>query len=206
MTPQDIPESNNEPTLPRAMINFFAAVGRLVDDAEFYPTRSGRPKIVFRLAIPRHPRLPRKKPATGDFYTVVCHGPRFLPLLDHLVAGREVVVFGWAQSRDVDGEQRTVNEIGADAIVLTTDSDMLQALDNIVAGVLATLTPQERASFQETMEELDWQLPPNLNNLSWVNKVAPLFIGEPDEKRRMHPEIRLSVERILTGSEDADGD
>jgi len=176
-------------SLPRVTINFFAGVGRIVADAEFFTTHRGRPKITFRIALPRHPRLPRKKPLTSDFYSVICYGERFIPLLDHLVMGREVAVFGWAQSRDVQ-DHRTVNEIGAEAVVLVTDSGLLRALDGLVANVLSTLDAAERGVFRAAVEKGEWRLP---EAEPWAEKAAPLFA----EDGQMHPEVRLAVERVL---------
>ena len=90
------------------LVNFFAGAGYLVEDAQFFTTRTGRPKVTFRMALPRHPQLPLKQPENADYYTVIALGDRFVPLLDHLSTGTPVVVFGYAQSRDV-----TVDEVNA---------------------------------------------------------------------------------------------
>jgi single-stranded DNA-binding protein len=189
--------------LPRALVNVFAGVGRVVDDAQFFATRGGRPKISFRLAIPRHPRLPRKKPATGDFYSVICYGEKFVPLLDHLVKGCEVVVVGWAQSRDLKRKRDgTVNEIGAQAVVLALDANLLAALERLVEEVLAGLTPQEREDVRAALVEGGWESPQGREeNPPWLEKVACLFAGDG----RVHPEVRLAVARVLEGS-DSDGE
>ena len=104
----------------RHSVNFFAGVGVVVEDARFFTTRTGRPKVTFRMVSPRSARLPKKQPESGDYYSVVAHGDRFVPLADHLRCGAPVVVFGYVQSRDVlhNGAERTVNEIGAEAIYL----------------------------------------------------------------------------------------
>jgi single-stranded DNA-binding protein len=104
-------------------MNFFAGVGYLVEDARFFTTRTGNPKVTFRMILPRHPRLPKKHPEDGDYYTVIALGDEFVGLLDHLSRGTPVVVFGYAQSRDVtvQNRPRVVNEIGADAIYLVRD-------------------------------------------------------------------------------------
>ncbi len=101
-------------------INFFAGAGYVVEAGQLFVTQSGRPKVTFRMVIPRHPRLPKKNPARGDFYSVIALGDQFVPLVDHLKRGTPVVVIGYAQSRDVsvNGQKRTVNEIGADAVFL----------------------------------------------------------------------------------------
>jgi single-stranded DNA-binding protein len=105
------------------LVNFFAGAGYLVEDAQFFTTRTGRPKVTFRMALPRHPQLPLKQPENADYYTVIALGDRFVPLLDHLSTGTPVVVFGYAQSRDVtvDEQQHVVSEIGASAIYLIQD-------------------------------------------------------------------------------------
>lgn len=97
--------------------NFFAGSGFLVEDAQFFTTRNGRPKVTFRMMSPRDPRLPKKQP-NGDFYTVVALGDHFADLVDRLRRGTQVVVVGCVQSRDVmvDGNARTVNEILADVV------------------------------------------------------------------------------------------
>jgi single-stranded DNA-binding protein len=105
------------------LVNFFAGAGYLTEDAQFFFTRTGRPKVAFRMMLPRHPQLPLKQPQNADFYTVIALGERFVPLLDHLSAGTPVVVFGYAQSRDalVGERQCVVSEIGASAIYLVRD-------------------------------------------------------------------------------------
>lgn len=186
----------DESPLSHVSVNFFAGVGRLVSDAEFYTSRKERPKISFRLAIPRHPRLPHKIPASTDYYQVVCLGDRFLPLLRHLTTGREVVVFGWVQSRDVEvaGKQRTVYEIGAEGIVLTMDPQLSQALEELVdklckldPPVLDALRRKVAAGWPD--DEPDALLPSNGNG-------------------QVHPEVRLAVEHVLeqrsTGGADGD--
>lgn len=100
--------------------NFFAGAGFLVEDAQFFTTRAGRPKVTFRMVSPRDPRLPKKQPENGDYYTVVALGDRFVALVEHLRRGTPVVVLGCVQSRDVEmnGSPRTVNEIAAEAVYI----------------------------------------------------------------------------------------
>ncbi len=186
----DIPE-DNELSLPGVTLNAVTVVGRLVGDAEFFSTRSGRPKITFRIAIPRAPDLPRKKPASHDFYSVIAYGERFIPLLEHLVEGRQVVVSGWAQSRDVEtpNGNRTVNEIGARAIIPVLDPAFLPSLDRLVAGVLEALSPEERQELRAAMENPEWQRP----EAPWAERVEVLF----GPNGSIHPEVRLAVERVL---------
>jgi single-stranded DNA-binding protein len=101
-------------------LNFFAGFGYLTGDAEFFMTRSQRPKVTFRFRIPRSANMPRKGRSRSDFYSVVALGERFVPLLDHLTQGVPVVVHGFVQSRDitVKGRPRTVSEIAANAVYL----------------------------------------------------------------------------------------
>jgi single-stranded DNA-binding protein len=104
-------------------VNVFFGAGYAVRDAELFTTRTGRPKVTVRVAFPRDPSLPWKEPSGGDYYTVVGLGERFVPLVSHLQQGTPVVVFGYAQSRDVEvrGEERTVSEIGAQAIYVVRE-------------------------------------------------------------------------------------
>jgi hypothetical protein len=185
-------------------LNAVTVTGRLLADAEFFSTRSGKPKITFRIAIPRAPDLPRKKPATYDFYSVIAYGERFVPLLEHLIEGRLVVVTGWVQSRDVEmpnGGNRTVNEIGARAILPVLDPAFLPSLDRLVAAVLAGLSPQECQEFRAAMEASNWHRPKD-QPATWAEDVEALFA--PDGS--MHPEIRRSVERLIQLQEEVGGD
>lgn len=100
--------------------NLFVGAGFLVEDAQFFTTHNGRPKVTFRMVSQRDARLPKKRPDNGDYYTVVALGDRFVALVEHLRRGTPVVVFGCVQSRDVtvNGSQRTVNEIAAEAVYI----------------------------------------------------------------------------------------
>ena len=93
--------------------NHTMVVGRLTADPELYQTRSGRPKVTFRVACPRHAG---EGTQSADFFTVVCLGERFVPLLDALAKGKRVTVFGRLTSRDIPGG-RTVTEIRADTVL-----------------------------------------------------------------------------------------
>lgn len=169
-------------------INNVTVVGRLLGDAEIFPTRSGKPKLSFRIAIPRSPDLPRKKPASGDFFTVICYGERFVSLLDLLTAGRQVVVVGWAQSRDVDTPegQRVVNEIGARAVIPVLDLTLLSALDDLVRSVLDGLPPQEREKLRHLIES--GEMPAEIRNHFSSNG-------------QLHPEVVQAILRVLDGDE-----
>ena len=98
--------------------NLDVKVGWLVRDAELFITRSGRPKVVFRLAVPRDATKPPKPGGNVDFIQVVAYGDRFVELLPHLKRGVRVAVTGWTQSRDVmvDGVHRVVVETVAETI------------------------------------------------------------------------------------------
>lgn len=114
-----------------AWVNFFTGVGVVVQDAQFFVTHSGKPKVTFRAVFPRHPMLPHKGKNNGDYYTVVALGKPFVPYLSHLQTGSQVVVFGFAQSRDIEvrGEERTAYEIVAQALFLVQDPRELEAED-----------------------------------------------------------------------------
>ncbi len=107
-----------EPFVARSPHNLDVKVGWLVRDAEFFPTRSGRPKVVFRLAVPRDVSKPRKPDGNMDYIQVVAYGDRFVELLPYLKRGVKVSVTGWTQSRDVvvDGIHRVVVETVAETI------------------------------------------------------------------------------------------
>ena len=168
--------------------NIVTIVGTLVEDAEFFTTRSGKPKISFRVAIPRSPDLPRKKPSSEDFFTVTCYGKRFVPLLDALTRGRQVVVVGWAQSRDLDTPDgpRVVNEIGARAVIPVLDPSFLPALDAVVTTALQDLSPEDCRAIQEALTN---------SHASNVEVLATRGLLRPDGQ--IHPEIRLSILRVL---------
>jgi len=97
--------------------NQVVLIGRLTEDAGFYLTRSGRPKLTFRMAVPRPGGWKGPK---ADYVTVVCLGRRFQPLLDQLVKGVPVTVIGRLQSRDIpDG--RTAVEVRAEAVLVNVE-------------------------------------------------------------------------------------
>ncbi|MGB9620441.1 MAG: hypothetical protein ACPL7K_08525 [Armatimonadota bacterium] len=175
-----------------SLCNFVVAIGKVVSDVECFSTRTGnKPKISFRIAIPRTPDLPRKKPASSDFFTVNCCGQRFLPLLDTLSKECQVVVIGWLQSRDVSGPgSRIVHEIGARAVIPILDSLLLSALDSLVANVVKDLTPQARRELLEIL----------------ANGGQPEIVPQAalDSSGKLHPEIRQALLRVLR--EESGGD
>ena len=93
--------------------NHTTVIGRLTADPEVYQTRSGRPKVTFRLACPRQVSAGTQ---SADYFTVVCLGERFVPLLEALAKGKRVTVVGRLTSRDIPGG-RTVTEIRADTVL-----------------------------------------------------------------------------------------
>lgn len=167
-------------------VNVVTVIGTVVDDPEIYPTRTGKPKVSFRIAIPRSSELPKKKPANYDFYTVVCQGERFVPLVETVAKGRQVVVIGWVQSRDVeiDGERRVVHEIGARQVLPILDSGLVAALDSVVSALIRSLPSEEMAVARESLS--NGQLPNN------VLKLLP-------SDGQLHPEIIRALQRALEG-------
>lgn len=111
-------EQERDRRMVRFSHNLDVKVGWLVRDAQFFTTRSGRPKVVFRLAVPRDVAKPTKPGGNVDFIQVVAYGDRFVKLLPHLKRGVKVAVTGWTQSRDVvvDGIHRVVVETVAETI------------------------------------------------------------------------------------------
>jgi len=100
-------------TLP----NVITIVGRLTADPQLFLTRSGRPKVTFRLACPRS----AGHAAQGaDYVTVVCIGDRFRPLMDSLARGKLVTVIGRLVSRDIAGG-RTATEVRAQTVLLNVE-------------------------------------------------------------------------------------
>lgn len=110
--------------------NLFVGVGKLVNNAELLSTPKGRPFVRFRMEIPGDPHRPRKVPL-NDYQTVVAYGERFAPLAEYLVEGQEVLVIGWAQSRDLpDG--RVVNEIGAENIAILATPALVNEITEVL--------------------------------------------------------------------------
>ena len=98
-------------------LNLELKVGRLVEDAQLFPTRQGHWKLAFRLHVTRTSRKP-VNPAAADFFAVVAHGDkRFVQLQPLLTKGAAVLVVGEGQSRDIAGG-RVVVETVAQAIYL----------------------------------------------------------------------------------------
>jgi len=103
-------------------ITFF--VGNVATEPEFFVTRSGLPKWVFRLAVDRDvwslafEDNANAKPG-ADFFTVECIGERWADLQLH--QGDLITVLCVPRSRDVttaDGERRVVTYFRAIQIVV----------------------------------------------------------------------------------------
>ena len=92
--------------------------GFLTEPARLFVSRSGQPRITFRLEVwIDDADLPPKKPAGVDYFSVVAFGEQFVPLVVQLVTDREVTLAGRLRSRDVDVDiRRVVTEIVAKEI------------------------------------------------------------------------------------------
>lgn len=136
-------------TSPDTSTNDVRLRGFLTDDASlFIQSPSGQPALRLRLEIwldERARRLPPKQPAGVNFIGVVSNQPEHAALLHQLRRGREVIVRGLLQSRDVSRsgatERRVVIEVAALEIIPlpTTRADVL-------ATVNETRTTHERAA------------------------------------------------------------
>ena len=97
--------------------NHVMLVGRLTDDARMFMTQSNRPKVVFRMAVPR--------PGGADFFSIVCIGRRFVPSRERLKKGTLVALSGQLQSRDVS-RGRTATEVRALTLVIGAGSTYVE--------------------------------------------------------------------------------
>ena len=103
--------------------------GFLTEPARVFASRSGQPRLCFRLEVwIDDKRLPPKKPAGVDYFSVVAFGQNFLPLATQLVENREVLLTGRLRSRDIDNDGcHVVTEIVAREIVpLKTRADAVR--------------------------------------------------------------------------------
>jgi len=100
-------------------INQVRLRGFLTESARLFVSRSGQPRITFRMEVwIDDENLPPKKPAGVDYFSVVAFGTEFVNLLPHLALEREVTLAGRLRSRDVDTDgRRVVTEIVAHEIV-----------------------------------------------------------------------------------------
>ena len=123
---------------PDPLTNDVRLRGFLTEDASlFVASPSGQAHLKLRLEVwldERARRLPPKQPADVNFISVVSSQPEHVALLSQLQRGREVLVRGLLQSRDIhrpdSGERRVVIEVAALEIILlpTTRTDVLTAL------------------------------------------------------------------------------
>jgi hypothetical protein len=122
---------------PDTLTNDVRLRGFLTDDASlFVLSPTGQPQIRLRLEVwldERARRLPPKQPADVNFISIVSSQPDHVALLSKLQRGREVIVRGLLQSRDINrpeaGERRVVVEVAALEIIPlpTTRADALTA-------------------------------------------------------------------------------
>lgn len=116
--------------------------GFLTEPARLFVSRSGQPRITFRLEVwIDDAELPPKKPAGVDYFSVVAFGEQFVPLVVQLVTDREVTLAGRLRSRDVDVDvRRVVTEIVAKEITFHgTRADALCDLRTQPAAIASTL-------------------------------------------------------------------
>ncbi len=133
---------------PDTQTNDVRLRGFLTEDANlFIASPSGHPHLKLRLEVwldERARRLPPKQPAGVNFISVVSSQPEHVSLLPQLQRGREVLVRGLLQSRDIHrpeaGERRVVVEVAALELILlpSTRADVLAASQE-------TRTPHERS-------------------------------------------------------------
>jgi single-stranded DNA-binding protein len=101
-------------------INQVRLGGFLTESARLFVSRSGQPRLTFRLEVWIDDQsLPPKKPAGVDYFSVVAFGTQFVGLASELVRGREVTVSGRLRSRDLETvAQQVVTEVVAQEIVV----------------------------------------------------------------------------------------
>jgi single-stranded DNA-binding protein len=101
-------------------INQVRLRGFLTEPARLFVSRSGQPRLTFRLEVWIDDQsLPPKKPAGVDYFSVVAFGSQFVGLATDLVRGREVSVAGRLRSRDLDtATQQVVTEVVAQEITV----------------------------------------------------------------------------------------
>ncbi len=101
-------------------LNQVQLCGFLTEPARLFVSRSGQPRLTFRLEVwIDDVDLPPKKPAGVDYFSVVAFGSEFTTFLSQLVTGREVSLTGCLRSRDVDTAARhVVTEVVAKEITV----------------------------------------------------------------------------------------
>src|SRR5512144_43579 len=110
-------------------INQVRLRGFLTEPARLFVSRSGQPRVTFRLEVwIDDVDLPPKKPAGVDYFSVVAFGSQFVGLVPALARGREVTISGCLRSRDLDtAAQQVVTEVVArDIAVLETRTQALR--------------------------------------------------------------------------------
>lgn len=115
------------------VINMDVKEGQVSSEPQLFTTRTGRPKLVFRLAVARDAsRAPKRGEEGGegrgaDLIHVVMYGPKAAALHPLLRAGVRVLVVGWTQSRNYrgrDGENHSVIETVAEQITFAAEPDI----------------------------------------------------------------------------------
>ena len=87
-------------------INQVRLRGFLTEPARLFVSRSGQPRIAFRMEVwIDDENLPPKKPAGVDYFSVVAFGTDFVNLLPQLGMEREVTLTGRLRSRDMDTDR-----------------------------------------------------------------------------------------------------
>jgi len=112
------------------VINMDVKEGQVSSEPQLFTTRTGRPKLAFRLAVARDAsRAPKRGEEGGegrgaDLIHVVMYGPKAAALHPLLRAGARVLVVGWTQSRNYrgrDGENHSVTETVAEQITFAAE-------------------------------------------------------------------------------------
>lgn len=118
------------------MLNIDIKRGFLCEDAQVFLSRTGKPKICFRMGVPRDRTLPQKQPVSADFFSVVMYGDKYLDLLPLLTAGQEVLTIGITQSRDMSDGSVTTEILAREIIVFPDENAQRIALAQFLAAEL----------------------------------------------------------------------
>ncbi len=90
-------------------VNEVRLQGFLIESARLFISRSGQPRIAFRMEVwIDDENLPPKQPAGVDYFSVVAFGARFVLFLTQLNDDREIALVGRLRSRAVDIDGRRV--------------------------------------------------------------------------------------------------
>lgn len=121
--------------------------GFLTDDALLFTTRSGRLKVVCRMAVVR-PKALRQDGRDVDFVSVEAYGLSDQNLIDRLVRGAQVIARGYVQSKDERGDPDIGWPLSVVAIeLIPTHPPQRQeeeSLDKLVARFLHKLSQEEQ--------------------------------------------------------------